>query len=592
MNELDSKSPLLYLFGKMWEYSAGDRIKVILYLCLSIGSEIVNTFWAPLVMARIMNIVSTEGVTGGNIYHLVLITLLFPVGSALSWLFHGPSRYIEETNAFMARARYRECLIKGVMSMPLEWHNERHTGNVLDRIEKGASSIYEFSSESFQFLKPIIKLIGCFGAVVYFSNISALIVIAIMVLGVVITIKIDTMCVPLIKELSRQENVLSEGVHDAINNISTVITLRVEKPVFTSLMHKIMSPLSVFKKNAALNEIKWFLTSMCCAIMTVLVYSAYFYQHKSVAAKVSVGSFFLVVSYLDKISELFYQFTSLYGWTIRRKFRLQNGDELATEFTERSFVDHVLPEHWKVLQVRDLSFSYGMTNGKKLQHLDDVSCDIFRTENIAIVGRSGGGKTTFLSILRNIFFPQKGSVLIDGVEIPTGFAGISEGIGLVQQDPQIFERTIRENITLGAEYSDKLIQHYAEIAHFAQVVDSFPKKYDSMIKEQGVNLSGGEVQRLALTRALLASHDKDIVLLDEPTSSLDPATAPGVLRNIIQQFKDKTVIASIHSLQLLPLFDRVFVFDKGKIVGMGTPSELLISCPKFIELWEEQFKAS
>ena len=243
MTELDRKSPFLYLFGKMWEYSAGDRIKVVLYVSLAIVSEIVNTFWAPLVMARIMNIVSTEGITETSTHQLILLTLLFPVGTMIVWLFHGPSRYIENINAFMAKVRYREHQLKGVMGMPLEWHTERHTGNVLDRIEKGAMSIFDFSSETSQFLKPIIKLIGCFGGVVYFSNISAVVVIAIMVIGVAITIKIDTVCAPLIKELSRQENVLSEGVHDAINNISTVITLRVEKPVFTSLMHKFMSPL-------------------------------------------------------------------------------------------------------------------------------------------------------------------------------------------------------------------------------------------------------------------------------------------------------------------------------------------------------------
>jgi ATP-binding cassette subfamily B protein len=147
---------------------------------------------------------------------------------------------------------------------------------------------------------------------------------------------------------------------------------------------------------------------------------------------------------------------------------------------------------------------------------------------------------------------------------------------------------VGENITLGAEYSEKLIRQYSDVACFSEVVDSLPKGYESMIREKGVNLSGGQVQRLALTRGLLASHDKDIILLDEPTSSLDPMNALKVFKNIIERFKGQTIITSVHTLQVLPLFDRVFMFDGGKLVGAGTIPELLLTCPEFKELWDKQ----
>jgi len=580
-----NKNAFTYLFGRMWQYSKGNRKKVVLYLVLSTKSEIVNTFWAPVVMATIINILVTEG---ANLEKIVPRLFLLPLGSFISWIFHGISRYLEEVNAFFARANYREYQMQGVMNMPLEWHNEHHTGDTIDKIEKGASSIYEFCSESFQFIKPIVKLLGCFGAVTYFSNISAFIVIAVMLVGIFVTVKIDNLCGTIIRYLSKQENLLSESVHDAINNISTIITLRVEGLVFQSIMHKVMTPFKSFKKLVVLNEWKWFITSMCCSFMTIAIYYVYFLQNQGGVATISIGSFYLVVSYLDKISELFYQFTSLYGWTIKRKFRLLNGEELSKDFKRRDFKDHLLPLDWKRIEVSNLCFSYGSTeNGD--QHLDDVSFAISRGETIGLAGLSGSGKSTLLGVMRDIYHPKHCSVYVDNKLVPTGFEGISRAISLVQQEPQILERSVEENITLGAEYDSEMIRLYSRAACFAEVVEALPKGYESMIKEKGVNLSGGQIQRLALTRGLLASHDKDIVLLDEPTSSLDSVTAMKVFKNIIEQFRGKTLVSSVHTLQMLPLFDRVFMFDKGKLVGTGTIPELLKTCPEFVELWKKQF---
>jgi len=112
-------------------------------------------------------------------------------------------------------------------------------------------------------------------------------------------------------------------------------------------------------------------------------------------------------------------------------------------------------------------------------------------------------------------------------------------------------------------------------------------KFDSSIKEKGVNLSGGQQQRLALARGLLACHDKDIVLLDEPTSSLDTGTEMKVYGNIFREFYDKTIVSSIHRLHLLPLFNRIYFFSNGQIIASGSLSELLNQCLEFQELWRQ-----
>jgi ABC-type multidrug transport system fused ATPase/permease subunit len=189
--------------------------------------------------------------------------------------------------------------------------------------------------------------------------------------------------------------------------------------------------------------------------------------------------------------------------------------------------------------------------------------------------------------MRDLYHPRSLELTVDQQKIPDGFGGISRAIALVPQNPEIFATTILENITLGAEYNLDVVQHFTDMACFSDVVEDLPRKFSSSIKEKGVNLSGGQQQRLALARGLLACHDKDVVLLDEPTSSLDTATEMKVYRNIFREFREKTIIASIHRLHLLPLFHRIYVFSNGQIIASGTLTDLLTQCSEFQELWQQ-----
>ena len=164
------------------------------------------------------------------------------------------------------------------------------------------------------------------------------------------------------------------------------------------------------------------------------------------------------------------------------------------------------------------------------------------------------------------------------------FIVISDSISLIPQDPEIFSTTIRENITLGVDYTDEEIQIFTDMASFTDVVLRLPKGLESNIVEKGVNLSGGEKQRLALARGLLASQDKDIILLDEPTSSVDFHNELQIYENIFSSLPDKTIISSIHRLHLLSLFDTIFFFKDGKIIAQGNLAQLKKSSTDFKKL--------
>jgi len=300
-----------------------------------------------------------------------------------------------------------------------------------------------------------------------------------------------------------------------------------------------------------------------------------------------IGTIFALYSYISNIQGLFYEFAWRYSDIVRQKAKIANAEEIANNFqTQQKVRSLVLNDNWNKLKIESLSFSYHGEEKADL-HLDDISLDIRKGERIALIGETGSGKSTLLKIIRELYHPSGLNLYLDGKLLKSGFKTISSEIALIPQDPEIFQETILDNITVGADYDMTKVVEYTDMACFTDVAMGLPNKFDSMIKEKGVNLSGGEKQRLALARGLLASHDKAIVLLDEPTSSVDVITEEKIFKNIFEAFTDKAIICSLHGLHLLPLFDKIYFFEHGKIIAEGKFDELLESSEKFRKIWED-----
>lgn len=583
IRDFGSKNPLYYLFRKGYGYSSSKK-RVIAFWCMYVVAESVDMLLGPFLWSRIINVVTSEGITERSLEKLCAFLTLIVLQHFVFWSIHGPARLLERLHAFWVRVNYRRHLLKGVMMLPLEWHTCHHSGDTIDKVSKGTTALHEFSEDSFEIIYALVRLVGSYAMLVYFCHAAWWIALLMMVISAWITMRFDTVLIRQYHELNTIENKVSESVFDAISNIGTVIVVRVERLVFNAIMRKVEQPLELVKSNNRLNEWKWALTSFCCSIMTAIVLMVYFFEHVGAAKGVLVGDVYLLISYLEKISNLFFSFTSMYGGVVQRKAKLANSEKLSVDFRPESFSNHVLPHEWQSISVTNLTFSYHSEEGADL-HLDNVSFECKRGEWIALVGPTGSGKSTFLSTMRGLYVPHKLILRVDGETIPGGFDGISRAISLAIQKPDVFATTIWENITLGADYPEAFVLRYTDMACFTDVIRRLPRGFESSIRERGVNLSGGEQQRLALARALLASHDKDIVLLDEPTSSLDALTQMRVYQNIFAGFHGRTIISTVHQLNLLPLFHRIYVFDKGKIVGSGTINELLASCPEFVTLY-------
>lgn len=236
------------------------------------------------------------------------------------------------------------------------------------------------------------------------------------------------------------------------------------------------------------------------------------------------------------------------------------------------------------VEFRSVGFSY---NGKETV-LDDVSFAVRSGEHVAIVGPSGVGKTTLVSLLLQFYRPQQGRILVDGR--PAGeyeLHSLRRRIGYVPQSPTLLKGTIADNLRYGdPDASAAEVEGAARAAGIHDFIASLPDGYDSQVGERGVNFSEGQKQRLAIARALV--KDPDIVILDEPTSALDSRTEASIFATLPEMVKGKTLFIVAHRLSTIRQSGRILCFNDKGLVGDGSHQELKESCPYYQELLKSQ----
>jgi len=227
-------------------------------------------------------------------------------------------------------------------------------------------------------------------------------------------------------------------------------------------------------------------------------------------------------------------------------------------------------KHTVGLSVDNVRFSYG----DGLPVLDGVSLSIAEGEKVALVGASGGGKSTLVQIIVGLYPADSGELYFDHVNIKDiGLDVVRENVATVLQHPAMFNDTVRENLCLGRDIDDETIWKTLEIAQMKKVVEAMPEQLDSIIGRSGIRLSGGQRQRLAIARMVLA--DPKVVILDEATSSLDTETE-ALLHQAMHTFlRNRTTLIIAHRLSAVKQADRVLVFDAGKIIDEGNHQELI-----------------
>ena len=221
--------------------------------------------------------------------------------------------------------------------------------------------------------------------------------------------------------------------------------------------------------------------------------------------------------------------------------------------------------------------------------LDNVSFSVNPKEHIAIVGRSGCGKTTLSKLIMGLYEPLSGTICIGDTDINTiSFESIGRKIGIVLQNPPLFNLTIRENLQFAKKQaSDDELMSVCKKANIYDFVDSLPKRFDTIIGERGIKLSGGQKQRLSIARTLL--QNPDIIIFDEATNSLDSENEKAIVGAINELLKGKTVITIAHRLSTILDCDRVVIMDSGKVTAIDTHENLRGKNELYDLLFEQQY---
>ncbi|HUX15666.1 MAG TPA: ATP-binding cassette domain-containing protein, partial [Phycisphaerae bacterium] len=242
----------------------------------------------------------------------------------------------------------------------------------------------------------------------------------------------------------------------------------------------------------------------------------------------------------------------------------------------------VLAPHHESIQFRNVSFAY--ETGKPVLH--DINLSIRHGEVFAIIGRTGCGKTTLVSLVPRFFEPTGGEILIDGTDTQqVTLRSLRDQIAIVPQETMLFADTVEMNIALGAPGADRrppdrpAIVAAARAARAHAFIEHLPRGYETVLGEHGTTLSGGERQRLALARAIL--RNPAILILDEATSALDEETQQQVQEALQVFVRGRTTLLIAHRLSTLAFADRIAVMDAGRIVDVGTHAELLERCPLY-----------
>ena len=219
--------------------------------------------------------------------------------------------------------------------------------------------------------------------------------------------------------------------------------------------------------------------------------------------------------------------------------------------------------------------------------LKNINLQINQGEVVAFVGASGAGKSTMMSLILRFIESDKGDIFIDGNNINLIKAKtIRSNIAIVQQQPYLFSGTIKDSIKMGRIFNDKEIIDSAKIANAHDFIRKLPKQYDTFISERNLNFSGGQIQRLAIARAILGNPS--ILLLDEATSALDADSESEVQKGLNQAMKNRTVVIIAHRLSTTQNADKIVVFEKGEIVDIGSHLDLLKKEGIYKELCEKQ----
>ena len=386
------------------------------------------------------------------------------------------------------------------------------------------------------------------------------------------------------KERKEEGDKLTGIVNESIRGVREIQTLGIKKNLFTIVKERVKILTSKSDKEMSIYTRYDIISNILKAVLevgTFITCAILIYR-----GEITLTFFVAMTYYIYRFTWLIENITSfskIYNQVI---VSLQRVNEILENklYKDVKYGDKEITNCEGVIKFYNVEFAYP----NEANTLKGLNLEFIPNKKIAIVGKSGQGKSTIFNLLTRVFDTEKGLITIDGINIQDlTEESLRKNISIIRQEPFLFNRTIKENFQLVKE-NIKLedIKKYCKLAYIDEYIESLPKKYDTILGEGGVNLSGGQKQRLSIARSL--AKESKIILFDEATSSLDNESQKYIKKVIDNLVKDHTIIVVAHRLSTIIDSDEIYVINNGKLADSGTHKELLKKSNIYKKLYDSE----
>lgn len=571
-------------FKILWHYLKDEKPRLILYMLLVLSSYLpvlfAAYFWGKalefLILKDIMGFIKYLALWEG-IYILLFSFLQIPRDKIYNYL---EIKFIE--NVSMDLYKKIDCL-------PAKAFEDIGVGEFINRLYNDPDRVMELLAK---LIKLICKALVVVAVLILAFSISWVIGLEIVIFGIVMGY-ISTKYFPKIKktqeQIKKQSDAYVKTATENITGIREIKSLGIKKNIEKSINGRLNALFTDTKKIK--NHEVWYYGFNNLAYFTlqfvILLTCGYFF----IQGKITYATFIMMEMYIWRIDEVV-ESISEFGVSYNKvTVSLKRIDEIINNrlYEDEHFGKKTLVNNAGVIEFKNVKFKYSEDEDYTLNGLN---LKVVPNKKIAVVGKSGNGKSTIFNLLLRYFDSTTGEILIDGINIKDlTEKSLRENISIIRQAPFLFNLTILENFKLvKPNVTLKEVRKYCKEAYIDDYIMSLPNKYNTVIGEGGINLSGGQKQRLAIARTLLLNTK--IILFDEATSALDNESQEYIKKTINNLVKDHTIIIVAHRLSTIVDADIINIIDKGKLESSGTHEELLKTSKVYKTLYSNETSSS
>ncbi len=590
----DAESPFAFLgdFRRVVPYIRPHKRLAVTSLVLMVASAGMALL-APWPLAILLDTVlgneplpSLLGWLGGvSTYELLGIAV--GAGLLLTAFEHGVAVVDEYVNTKLDQSMVldlRSQMFRHAQRLSMAYHDSKQMGKLMFQINTQAAAVGSVTVSIPPLLQSVLTLTGMFIVVLQIQPTLALLALAVVPFVYCSAGFYTRYIEPRVYHVRRLEGDSLAIVHEAMAMLRVIVAFGRERHEYDRFRRQGEDAVSARVQLTVRQTLFTLAVTMITAIGTALVLG--FGAHHVLERDMTVGELVVVMGYIASIYKPLEQISTTFSTLQQAFISLRSAFDLLD--TEPDIVER--PDARMLRGVRGavafehVEFAYRGRRGT----LQDVTFEVDPGQCVAIVGPTGAGKSTLLSLLMRFYDPQRGRVLVDGTDVrDLRLEDLRRQISVVLQEPLLFGATIRENIRYGRlEASDEEVEAAARAANAHDFVSALPKGYDTRLGERGALLSGGERQRISVARAFL--KDAPVLILDEPTSSIDSKTEAVILDALARLIRGRTTFVVAHRLSTVRDADLILAVEGGRVVEQGTHAELLARGGLYAELHAAQ----